>query len=170
MDQDIASSIIRSTQHVFTTMVGLPIEPGLAHREPAEAAGFDGVVAVVGIAGAWSGSGRLSCSSQFACRLAGALLSTPQPAVTEEVLDAVAEVANMIVGNVKSYFEERLGPMGLGIPTAVFGRNYQTRFSGVSEWIVIPFHSQEYFMEVRFCLVPTPLAAYPPRSTISRVA
>lgn len=65
-----------------------------------------------------------SCSPRFACQIAGALLmSPPFEAVNEEALDGVAEVANMIVGNVKTFLEERLGSMALSIPTVVFGRN-----------------------------------------------
>jgi len=153
---EIVTVVTESTTAVFSTMLGLEIQVGEPHAEPAETSSFDGVVALVGVAGSWTGSGRISCSSRFACSLAGALLAMPCEAVNEDVLDAVAEVANMIVGNVKTHFEERLGPLGLSIPTVVFGRNYQTRFSGVPEWTVVPFRCNNEPMEVRFCLIPTP--------------
>ena len=57
---------------------------------------------MVGVAGSWTGTGHMSCSPQFAQKLAGALLMTEYDSVNEDVLDAVAEVANMIVGNVKT--------------------------------------------------------------------
>jgi chemotaxis protein CheX len=160
---DIVKAVITSTNAVFSTMLGMTIQAGVPHQEPPSTSSFDGVVALVGVAGSWTGSGRISCSSRFACRLAGALLATPCDAVNEDVLDAVAEVANMIVGNVKSYFEERVGPLGLSIPTVVFGRNYQTRFSGVHDWIVVPFECDHESMEVRFCLIPTPQGAHAAR-------
>jgi chemotaxis protein CheX len=156
---DIVSAVTESTNAVFSTMLGLQIQAGAYREETAGTSGFDGVIALVGIAGSWSGSGRISCSSRFACSLASALLATPCDAVNEDVLDAVAEVANMIIGNVKTHFEERLGPLCLSIPTVVFGRNYQTRSAGVPEWTVIPFQCESESMEVRFCLIPTPQAS-----------
>jgi chemotaxis protein CheX len=112
-------------------------------------------VALVGVAGDWVGTGRISCSAKFACEIAGALLmSPPIDSVNEDVLDAVAEVSNMIIGNVKTFLEERLGSMALSIPTVVFGRNYQTRSAKVLQWTVVPFRSGSEVMEVRFCLMP----------------
>lgn len=164
---DIVAVVVDSTNAVFSTMLNLDLQVGAAREEPAETSHFDGVVAMVGVAGSWTGSGRISCSAQFACSLASALLMTPYEAVTEDVLDAVAEVANMIVGNVKTYFEDRVGALGLSIPTVVFGRNYQTRFSGVQTWVVVPFESNGDPMEVRFCLVPTPQVTHTLRRPVA---
>ena len=41
-------------------------------------------------------------------------------AVDGDVLDAVAEVANMILGNVKTTLERSLGSMGMSIPDGYF--------------------------------------------------
>ena len=77
-------------------------------------------------------------------------------AVNEEVLDAVAEVANMIIGNVKSFFEEKLGPLNLSVPTVIFGRNYRARSAGVPAWTSVPFDCQGEKLEVNFFLMPSP--------------
>jgi chemotaxis protein CheX len=152
---EIIPAVLSATQDVFSTMLSLPLEPAQPREEASDPAAFDGVVALVGIAGDWVGTGRVSCSAQFACLIAGALLmSPPFESVNEEVLDAVAEVSNMIIGNVKTFFEERLGSMALSIPTVVFGRNYQTRSAKVLQWHVIPFRSGGEILEVRFCLMP----------------
>ena len=55
------------------------------------------------------------------------LLITEYAAINEDVLDSVAEVTNMIIGNVKTALEDRLGAMGLSTPTVIYGRNFQTR-------------------------------------------
>ena len=68
---------------------------------------------------------------------------TPYDAIDEDVLDAVAEVTNMIIGNVKTALENRLGAMGLSTPTVIYGRNFQTRSSGNQEWTVVPFDAGE---------------------------
>lgn len=163
--EEIIPAVLSATQEVFSTMLSLPLEPVPAREEASDPGAFDGVVALVGVAGDWVGTGRISCSARFACRIAGALLmSPPYEAVNEDVLDGVAEVANMIIGNVKTFLEERLGSMALSIPTVVFGRNYQTRSAKVLRWNVVPFRSGDEIVEVRFCLMPgTPQAHRLPR-------
>jgi len=75
------------------------------------------------------------------------------------VLDAVAELANIIIGNAKNLLEEELGPMGMSIPTVIFGRNFTTRSAGQGEWIVAPFHCEGERLEVRMHLAPAREAA-----------
>jgi chemotaxis protein CheX len=114
----------------------------------------EGVVALIGLAGSWVGTGSISCSASFACRISAQMLMTKIESVGEEVLDAVAEVTNMIIGNVKTGLEEHLGPMGLSIPTVVYGRDFTARSAGEGEWTVFPFFDGEDRLDVRICLVP----------------
>lgn len=151
--EEIVAAVTQATQDVFSMMLGLPAVVQEPRDESVNHPNIDGVVALVGVAGNWTGSGRLSCSSHLAAKLAGALLGSPCDAVNEDVLDAVAEVSNMIIGNVKTTFEDRLGSLALSIPTVVFGRNYQTRCTGVRNWTVIPFECEGEVLEVCFFLV-----------------
>lgn len=157
---EISPIIISATNNVFSTMLSLPIEAGEPWVDCSTPTISDGVIALVGIAGKWHGSGRLAMTASFACKLAGGLLMAEYTSVGEEVLDAVAEVSNMIIGNVKAALEDRLGALGLSVPTVIFGRSYQARSVGVSEWVVVPFHSGGETMEVRFCLMPASIAMH----------
>jgi chemotaxis protein CheX len=153
-DEKLVSTICGATDEVFSTMLGIPVETGPHRVEKGGSQPFDGVIALVGLAGSWVGAGRISCSAALACRLSGALLCAEYNSVNEDVLDAMAELTNMIIGNVKSTLEDELGPMGLSIPTVIFGRNYQARNSGVKQWVVIPFHCDSELLEIRFALMP----------------
>ncbi len=157
--ENIAAIIEGATDSVFTTMLNLPAAPQPVRVETGDPAPADGITAMVGIGGTWTGMGQIQCSAGFACRLAGALLMTEYASVDSEVLDAIAEVTNMIIGNVKTQLEERLGPLGLGIPAVIFGRNYQARTGGAHDWTVVPFACNGDRMEIRFCLMPTPTTA-----------
>lgn len=154
---DIVSAVRSAAHDVFSLMLNLPLEDRPHHerieKDPPENA--DGVEAMVGIAGTWIGTGRICCTPQFACRVASALLMAECPGLNEEVLDAMAEVANMIIGNVKTHFEETLGPLDLSIPMVVFGHNYKTRSIGAPSWVVVPFQTGECAWEIRFCLMPS---------------
>jgi chemotaxis protein CheX len=154
--QEIEQAIAKASREVFETMLNLPLEiDSSAMRSAIEPDAYHGVVALVGVAGSWTGTGHLSCSPKFAQQLAGALLMAEYDTVNDDVLDAVAEVANMIVGNVKTLFEERLGPLGLTVPTVIYGRNYQTRSAGVKNWVLVRLRSGEETMDINFCLMPS---------------
>jgi chemotaxis protein CheX len=144
-----------ATTEVFTTMLGIELSAGDERTELTAPAISDGVMAFVGLAGPWSGAGVISCSAGLACQVCNGLLMTEIGSVNEEVLDAVGEVANMVVGNFKTAAEEYLGPMGLSIPTVIYGRNFTSRSLGGSSWIVLPFRCGEETIEIRVCLTPS---------------
>ncbi len=157
--QLIAESIRRAAAEVFSTMLGVDLLPGEATAETGTPEVNDGVLAVVGLAGAWVGTGCLSCSPATACRLCSLMLMAESPAVNEEVLDAIAELTNMIIGSVKNDLEPRLGPMGLSIPTVVFGRNFTTRSAGSTEWTVVRFPWEGEVLMVKLFMAPAEKAS-----------
>ena len=150
--EDLAHLIVECAKEVSSTMLGLELEVGEAFQIQNEPAPKGGVVSLIGLAGDWIGTGSVSCSSEFACLLASQLMMSEYATVNEEVLDAIAEITNMIVGNVKTHLEELVGPLGLSIPTVVFGLNFTTRSIGRNEWTVVPFGHAGHKMEVQLCL------------------
>jgi len=157
--EDLVHAIRTATEDVFTTMLNMTVTPGEVFVEKEEAVPSSGVMSLIGLAGSWVGSGSLACSSGFAAKIASALLMAPYQAIDEDVLDAVAEVTNMIIGNVKTALEDRLGAMGLSTPTIIYGTNFQTRSSGNQEWTVVPFTLGADRMCVQVCIAPNSDAA-----------
>jgi chemotaxis protein CheX len=90
----------------------------------------------------------------MACKICSLMLMMDATSVDEDVLDAVAEITNMIIGNVKTDLEARLGPLGLSIPTVVFGRNFQTKTAGTVDWTAVRFDWEGEPFIVKFCLAP----------------
>ena len=158
----IVDSITRSTQQVFSTMLDAQIDFDAATIENRAPEANDGVVSFIGLAGAWAGSGSLACSPTMACRICSQMLMTENQAVDDEVLDAVAELTNMIIGGVKTDLEPSLGLLGLSIPTVVYGRNFRAKGAGITEWIVASFRWEGERLLAKVCLAPTEVAhAYP---------
>ncbi len=153
--EQLVQAVCTATNDVFSTMLGMEIEAQPAFVDKTAPGSTDGVVSLIGLAGKWVGTGSISCSAEFAIRISSQLLMTEFQAVDPDVLDAVAEVTNMIIGNVKTAIEEVLGPLGLSIPTVIYGRNFTTRSMGTNEWVVVPFLSGADRMEVHICLVPS---------------
>jgi chemotaxis protein CheX len=159
---ELAEAIRVSTDEVFSTMLGLQLTTGEVFVEKQEAVPASGVVSIIGLAGAWVGSGSLFCTAQFACKMASFFLQEKYEAVSEDVLDSVAELTNMIIGNVKTHLENRVGAMGLSTPTVIYGRNFQTRSARNQEWTVVPFSLDGDRMFVQMCIIPNPDAPEKP--------
>ncbi len=152
--EELAEAIQTATEEVFSTMLGLEVEAGETVVEQAAPGPTDGVVSLIGLAGPWAGTGSISCSGATACRFSSQFLMTEFPSVNEEVLDAIAELTNMIIGGFKTRIEENLGPMGISIPTVIFGRNFTTRTVNKNNWTLVPFVCGEDQFHVHICLAP----------------
>jgi chemotaxis protein CheX len=160
IDELIIEYLSRSITDVFSTMLGVDLGVGEISVENSAPEANDGVVSFIGLAGSWVGTGSLACSPVLACRICDHMLMTETSAVNEEVLDAVAELTNMIVGSVKTELEKHVGPLGLSIPTVVFGRNFKTKSAGTNEWTVARFHWDGELLLVKVCLAPKERAAH----------
>jgi chemotaxis protein CheX len=149
-------AIRTATQEVFTTMLSDQVIPGEPYAERSSASSSEGIVALMGMTGAWMGTGVVTCSAALACKLSSLLLMADEAGTTvdEEVLDSIAEITNMIIGNVKNLLEEHVGELNLSIPTVIYGRNLTTRSVNEAEWVVVPFECEGERLEVRLCLVP----------------
>lgn len=149
----ILESMDRSVREVFSTMLGVELPRGEIVESGGVSASNCEVMSLIGVAGCWAGAGGISCSADIACRICSQMLMTEAQSVNEEVLDAIAELTNMIIGNVKTDLEARVGPLGLSIPTVVFGRNFRTKTAGASGALVLQFRWDAEVFAVRICLV-----------------
>jgi chemotaxis protein CheX len=149
----VASAIEASTQEVFSVMLGLEIRSAEAHMGQLTQ-DHTGIAAVLGLTGEWAGSGQFSCDTPLALQVAGRLLMAEYHEVDDEVLDAIAEVANMVIGNVKNALELSLGSMALSTPSVIFGGSFETRVTAASESVVIPFECEGSHMTVQIVIAP----------------
>jgi len=123
---EMADMLFAATQEVFTSMLGSEIRQ-LSEPEVNQAETFDGVLSLIGLAGAVIGNGALTCTAEAACDLSARLLMSEFSAVDEQVLDAVGEITNMIIGGFKNLLEAHLGRLQMSIPSVIFGKNVATR-------------------------------------------
>ncbi len=152
-EQSLTQAVRQATAAVFSTMLNLQVD-ALENRHVSDPPPDTGVMAVLGFTGDWVGSGVFYCQEKMACRLSSAMLMTEITQITDEVLDGVGEVANMVMGNVKDGLSTVIGPLAMSVPTVVFGRNFQTRPPLRHSWFIAPFQVGEDRFEVRLCLSP----------------
>jgi chemotaxis protein CheX len=149
----LVDEIRAATTNVLSTMLGLEAAPEPATLHTSETGPSHGVAAMVGVAGRYSGSGSIFCSEETACRLAGAMLMSEFTGLDAEVLDAMGEIANMVIGNIKTSLEERFGTMALTTPTVIYGTDFSTRASGNRTWTIVPFVFDGSLFQVQMMLV-----------------
>ncbi len=152
LEKLITDSMCAATANVFSTMMGQELPAGEVSLETGSAGPNDGVASFIGIAGIWAGTGNINCSPSQACRICSQMLMVEASAVDADVLDAVAELTNMIIGSVKTDLEQHLGPLGLSIPTVVYGRNFRTKSAGQQEWIAVRYLWEGDIFTVKLCL------------------
>ena len=141
-ESEIAGFIAKSTADVFATMLGLDVEAGEPRAGRSAATEHTGLVVALGLTGTHRGSGQLLLHPSLACRIASAMLMDDFKEMNNDVADAVAETANMIVGNIKNCLEDKLGDMGLSTPAVVYGGEFEARTAGDPEWVIVPFRCE----------------------------
>jgi chemotaxis protein CheX len=155
MEQEqVVTAVRSSTEDVFSTMLSLEVAMGEPRMEVSEPGPSDGIIAVIGLAGAWVGTASLCCDVSMACRMSTCMLGMEYTEIGEDVLDAISEIANMIFGSFKTMAEVHLGPLGLSIPTVIYGLSFSARTAGREKWIVVPFSCENNTMEIKVCLTP----------------
>ncbi len=150
-----AEQIVEATTGVLSMMLGIEASVRETVLETRAQGPSEGVVALVGVAGAWAGTGTVSCSPKEACWLAGQMLGAEFDEMNDEVLDAIGEIANMVIGNIKTNLEDELGPMALSIPTVVSGEHLSTRSLSKQTWTVVKFDCGNGTMTVHVMLAPS---------------
>lgn len=111
----------RAAAEVFSMMMGVSCAP----VERAEPEGEETLSAVIGLAGALSGSMVLRCGRAAALEMTERLTGVAPAAVDAMVRDAVGEVCNMVAGAWKGFDRKLVSGCLLSTPTVVAGTSYE---------------------------------------------
>jgi chemotaxis protein CheX len=142
LDQNfLAEAMNAAAMEVFATMLGCEISPQAPKPDHTVATADYGIISLLGLTGEWTGSAGLSCSAECACWITSQMLFSEYAAINAEVLDAVGEITNMVIGNFKNSIHTMTGPLAMSTPTVICGREMQTTNGGAHEWLVFPFCS-----------------------------
>ena len=110
---------------IWEATLGVSIEPAGSECVPGR---VRSTAACIQITGAWNGAILLDCPIQIAQRAASIMFNAKIEALqVTDLQDAVAELVNMIGGNVKALLPETCY---LSLPAVVEGGDYSTRVPG----------------------------------------
>lgn len=134
MFQDIDALVNSAVTEVFGTMLNMNLSCGSVadgdHRN-----GETHVAGAVGFIGQIAGVVYIHVPEPFAKEITGQLLGLSESEIEghEMVNDAMGEMANMIVGHMKSRFSDRGVPCVLTIPSVVRGCNFSIEAVSTTE-------------------------------------
>jgi CheY-specific phosphatase CheX len=118
------SEIHQAVQELFSTMLNTEVTPA----EQCEKTGLDMITAIIAFAGPWKGDLVLECGRPQALAFAQRFLQSDElDSFSEDIISPVAELANIIAGNLKVVL-----PQGVTIstPSVVQGDRYDIRIYG----------------------------------------
>jgi chemotaxis protein CheX len=118
---ELSANLDRAVDEVFRTMLGVACEPASA-AQPSERGTIS---AVIGLAGAVSGSLVLQSGEAVAQRMASRMTGAEPDEVDAMVRDAIGEIANMLAGAWKGFDPKLSCGCLLSTPTVVAGSSYQ---------------------------------------------
>lgn len=105
-----SDEVVEVTQAVWLSVLGEELEP--VNAQPDIGTMLSGCVT---LSGAFEGAVTVDCASALARTVTGAMFEVePNAAGSDDVADAVGEIANMIGGNIKALLP---GPSHLSLPT-----------------------------------------------------
>lgn len=154
MIEDLDELITAALTDLFSTMLRLDVV-----RTPLESKPLNGephVAGVVGFTGRLTGVIYVHTTASFARRLTATLLQMPESEVTEEemISDAMGEIANMLVGQVKSRLCDRGMPCVLTVPSVVRGSNFSVEAVSSSKGCLMSFKADTQRLLVQCLLQP----------------
>jgi chemotaxis protein CheX len=135
--------VVAITQNVFETMLQTQIDQTCESYPQNDSSG---VVGCIHIAGEWSGAVLVRASNELAKFAASRMLMVCQEeVVVEDLQDTLAELTNMIGGNIKSIVPS---PSNLSLPTVTNGNDFKVRTFGASPVSTTNFSAHEGKLQV----------------------
>jgi len=145
---DIRASIIDSVIDTFDTMVSMEVESSFS--EPPQSGGTSRMVATVNFAGIAAGIFNIQVTSEFA-RLMTANMLDMEPEEVEsedEIRDLLAEIANIVGGNLKSALNDAGHRCVLSTPSITYGADFTIKSLNMERFERFVFKYQENFIVV----------------------
>jgi chemotaxis protein CheX len=155
MIQDMDELVNSAATEVFETMLSIKLAP-----EPLEQAannnGQGHIAGSVGFIGRLSGVVYIHATESLAKTITSTLLGLSEPEIegNEMVNDAMGEMANMIVGHMKSRLSDRGMPCVLTIPSVVRGSNFSVEAVSSTEGRIYAYACRKDHLLIELLLKP----------------
>ena len=124
----LKDALLESTKEVFETMVFMALNEVEEQLPPSQEATLLGTITFTGnVEGCLSICCGLTCAQTIAANML--CMDSPDELSDEDTVDAIGEIANMIMGSVKTRIQDQVQDISISIPSVVQGRELCTRLS-----------------------------------------
>ena len=139
MKAEYINPFIKASVNLFTQYLGVEVTPGTPYvrSDPED---LEEVSGIIGLAGETTGAVVLSFSRETAVELVSRMAKKKYQALTNEVIDGVGELVNVIAGNAKQGLTDFRIDMSL--PGIVTGKAYSIHWPEGIPVVAIPFESE----------------------------
>lgn len=153
MEPDLEKYIIESTTEIFETMVFVELQPGKRHIGSDIDMDAD-IASCIGFGGDIRGLIGVHCPLDVATGITGAMLGMEFDEITDDVKDAIGEIANMIAGGVKTGLAGSNKDIQLAVPSTACGKSLRIGGPARGSSLVVPFtvDAGTFYVEMRYML------------------
>ena len=147
----LGTSIIASTQEVFSMMVMMAVEPHDPLCEPTEIL-HNSVTGMVGLTGLYQGLLSVHVPYPVALAIATNMLGDEIREVNEDVTDMIGELANMLGGSIKLALSPHGKDIQLSTPTTASGGQYKANKIPKARWAAVTFSTEhgEFIVDLKY--------------------
>ncbi len=130
----VQKAVLESAKEVFDTMVLISLEPSATADRPSDSAFLASITFTGGIEGCLS----VHCDPPCAQRIAAGMLCAEGTPGEAEVIDAMGEIANLVMGGVKTRLLNEVKEIQISIPSVVQGRQLRTHAADGTTRVAVP--------------------------------
>jgi chemotaxis protein CheX len=133
----IKNSLLESASEAFETTVMLPIEEAAAPENELDASQL--FVGSITFTGRLQGAVNIHCHQDVGVKIAKSMLMAEEDETLDdsEVVDAIGEVVNLVIGGMKSRIQDTVGDLDISIPTVLKGKNIKTVGRATKEFVEV---------------------------------
>ena len=148
---NVGQAIIDGTEEIFSTMLMVELETG----EVVEGTGGDvdsNITSMLGLGRDIKGMLAVHCPAAVAKEITGTFLGVDVAELNDDVKDAIGEIANMVAGSLKIFFQEHNITIELAIPTTIIGKSFQTAGMSGAKRTAVPFtmNGSTFLIELKY--------------------
>ena len=141
MELKYINPFIESVHDLFTNMLGCRVER-LNPKVVSDGSVSHEIVGLIGLSGPTRGNVALLLPEATAKAMVGRLLGEEIHEIDDDVIDAVAELVNIIAGGAKARLSEGEPPIKLSLPNVIRGRDCTVHYPTKAVWLELPFTSE----------------------------
>jgi chemotaxis protein CheX len=136
MQKFILDAFISSVTECFETMMGCQVDVGDPYVVPSATCEQD-INSMVGLSGRVPGNVIVGVQRGLAIQFTKEVIGHQTDSIDEQVIDAVGEIANMVVGGAKCRLTQF--KLSISLPTVICGRGLKVNFPSGVRPVLVPF-------------------------------